>query len=412
MKSKFIAAAAVALFATAYSAAPTYADDAPDGSVTADHDPARDPSAVGFSQLLNGESAGVGFLQVEAGDTIRAICIQFGVPFPEDEAGITYVADSRSDARVASADQVSAAAWLVRHMTYTPAGELSGNAVGTPINEASTGLPAELLPAAEAAATQLAIWKYANGTDISAVDSRIQDRANELAELMADPNNRIAEGAHDFTVAASLDGTEGDVATLSVTSEGTFGSEAAPIAGISITVTSDDVDLDPNTDGIQNELEAKTDTAGVFTLEGLQGVDMESSISVAAMFVLPRGTVLTPGDGDDSIQQIISVDPARVNRLADASNNIAPAPTTTTAPPTTTVPEETTTTTVPEETTTTVPEETTTTVPEETTTTVADTTTTTVPGDLPKTGGNVTFLVLVVGAAAGIAGITARRKAL
>lgn len=396
MFKKITLAAAVA--GVMAMSAPAMAHEA-DSSVTALRDQSVHPAPQGFSTAFQRDDgswvgAAASYMAVEEGSVVRVICVEYGVQFVE---GVNYHADGSDSLDAISADDLSAVRWLAGHMTYKADGTLGSSPVGTPILAGEDGITAELLPLAEGSAAQLAVWKHTQGVDISGtVNPRILTRANELADILANPANRAAEGAHDFYISSTASVSNEGVALIEAMVSGQYIAEQLPMAGVPVTITAEGIDLDVVAEGVQSEITLTSDESGKVSLPGISGVSEETVITASGAFALLPGTVLSHETG----QQVATLDVAVVDRSAVSTVTVEPAPTTTV--PETTVTE----TTVPE---TTVPE---TTVPE---TTVPETTVpvTIVPEDepLPQTGGGVTIALLGLGAVAGFVGFRMRRGA-
>lgn len=330
--------AAAALAAAALTTGPAAAATAPPGSVTAR--PAG--TGLGYNDVINGHPANQEKLVVEDGDTVVAYCVEEGVDYPGGE-DTTFVAVTRAESGLDPDGLAKAADVAVRSAE-----------IGTPLGNT----------ALEAVAVQLAIWKLANGVDISAVaNSAAKTRAEELAAAAVarpeDPSSFV------LTAAAAADG---DRRAVTVTLRTVAG---APIAGEEVRVSV----------GEATET-ATTGADGTATVTfDAPAADVDATVSWAGE--LKAGTVLAPPSG----QKVITATDARIERQATV--RVAAAAPTTTVPPTT-VPA----TTVPP---TTVPAAAPTTVP--------------TPSELPYTGTVANGALGLAAAAATTAGVVLRRRA-
>ena len=311
----FLSTAAGVIAALAIS---TSAAASPNSSVDADFDAVRDPVGVGISGALgtpDSQSAGYMYFRVE-GEVVRVICLQPGVDNPSDRR-VAFKTDSYANLRVGDASRLGSVAWFLQHQTYGLDGHPTGNAIGTPIT-GRDGIPARQVTHAEAATAQIAIWNYVHGVDYSTVKSeRAKARVSDFLAHLSNPDNRVAEGAHDFELAATL--TDGN---LMVSTVGVIGSGKAPLASIPVTIRSTSTDLDPVADGVQTELAARSDATGNVKVVGVPA--SATDVTVTANFILPAGTVLTDVAGD--AQQGMTVDPAPITRTVTATTPVVDTP--------------------------------------------------------------------------------------
>lgn len=406
--------AAVALVAVPLFEVSAHASSAPLAKpvpVAADHDPARDPFSQGFNNAFGPDSVGAlaVFMRVEDVDAIRVLCVENGIDFPtwnpfeppEVIPPTDYQGAGWLSLRQGDANALQSVAWLVSNMTYGPDGEPTGNSVGTPL-VAGGGLTEGMLVAAEAAATQLAVWRVLEGTDLTDVtNSDIRTRALELTGLAQQASDLPPEAPHAYAVGVEVGETGAETANIFVNAAATTGATDAGVEGVTVTVSVPDdsgVDLDPATEGTQTTVELVTGPNGTASTGNINRVASDVPVTVSAVFTLAPGTLLTAlgddgvalTDDDEGLQQVVTVDPVDITRTA--SGNLAAV----VAQP---VPETTTTVPAPAPAPSPAPE--------------ADPVVATDPGGnkvLPYTGGLFSLPVLGLGVAAGALGLWLRRR--
>jgi hypothetical protein len=316
--------------------------------VAADHDPERDPLPQGFTDIFGPDTvaAAAEFMRVEGVDTIRVFCVENGVPFPSwDPAAppsplpsTEYVGAAWSVLRQGTPANMTHVSWLVRHLTYTDDGGPAPSPVGAPLTE-EDGFTAEQLVAAEAAASQLAVWNMLDGTDLASVPNEaLRARASQLAELATEETQ--VELPHAFAAAvAVVSPSEATRVVQVAVSQATGSVPSAAAVGVPVTVAvpaDSGVDLDPAAEGVQSEVTLTSGADGRASSAPFAAPGAAVPVQATALFTLQPGTLLT-GDGTES-QQVVTIDGALVARTAaaDIAPFVAPNPTTPpTTPPTT-----------------------------------------------------------------------------
>jgi TQXA domain-containing protein/LPXTG-motif cell wall-anchored protein len=276
---------------------------------------------TGYNKVLEGRAAGTTLLKVEGGDTVEGFCVQFGVDVAQDSS---YKAKSYAASKVSNA---GVAAYLA----------LNHNKIGEPLADAR----------AEAAATQLAIWKFTDNKDFKDVpNSSIVARAN-----------RLVSGAHTHTEApasfnltsTAVSGTGKDadaVVTVTVRTD-----EGKGVVNQPVTITIGDNTLRQTTTTTENapdvvkESDAKTtqesapktytvktDAEGkaVLKVPAPQGKTQTASVRLST--VLPAGSILVPNG-----QAMVTTGDAKITRstvltIPAAAPAATPTPTPTPTP--------------------------------------------------------------------------------
>ncbi len=326
----------------------------------------------GYSDVYLDEDAGSYLFSIE-GANVTAYCVQMTKPF--DSTGDYYTSPLGSEGIPGD----GRAAWLAT----------SHSSVGTPLADT----------ASEHAATQVAIWTFTDGATINETNVEspsIRERATELAAAGAGHSIGARPASFNLDVTGSIVGDQAEFVATAATDSGT------PLPGTSVTFDFPGTELDTT---------LTTGGDGTATVSVDAPAPGESlDVSVSASFKVSAGTLLVPESGK---QILVTGSSVNVNR-SDATS-VESAATSTTLPPatTTTVPGATTTSTtsaVPGSTSTTVAP--TTTIPTVTPTTQPPSPTTTVnaPEELPYTGGEFPYMLLIGGAIAAVVAIVAYRR--
>lgn len=282
---------ATAVTATALVGAFMFALPAAAAPVTGSYaGPGAGYSNITIDETASSGSRDAGFFtfQIEGGDTVTALCIQYSVTLNKEGE---FVAVGR-DGTPVDATAIGRAAWIgVNHAS-----------VGTPLSDANM----------EAVAAAMAAWTFTDSktwTEANMLypDARARAEALRTAALAATP---LPAGPTSFelkvTADRSADGSDVVADVLLTTDKG----EA--LAGEEVEVTF--------SDGTSTKVTTDSDGRATATAE-----DVEAAGTVAAAWsgVLPAGSVL---DSQDGGQLVVTLRAANVSRDAEAEFGEAPVP--------------------------------------------------------------------------------------